>query len=238
MDDTNQVQNQQLGNSNQDSGNNSSVPTSMPKHKIEEHMLFVAEHKAKSEEKKAEGGEEEKDSVILGTNVVRTPESLDEELVRDESDEGDSRLRGNDESDVQNDNIVQDDMVSDSGMSKEAEPMPSLSPDIAEIVKATETPVELEPDVEAAGVKEVQHAPKLTQQDISAGIQAAKESVPVGAKYTPPATKLQVAREDAEQATKKPLILQDASQSDVWLKLLWLKYYEMSDKKEHEDKNI
>lgn len=124
---------------------------------------------------------------------------------------------------------IPEDPISDSGKSKEAEPVPSLSADLSEVMQPTERDVELEPDMIDAGIEAIKNMPQVPPEAVSVGIQPAKESVPI-ATQTPTNTKPQITKDQAEEVNKKPLIMQDASQSVLWLRYLWLRYYALLDK--------
>lgn len=121
---------------------------------------------------------------------------------------------------------------------KESSPLPSVSKAM-EWMTPTETPVNIEPAVEKVGVKEVSHAPQLTNDHKQAGLREAKEAVSAAAIASAPTSniKLPMTKQKSQSVIKGPAFLQKASSSMVWLAYLILKNYQFLEKKEKEEKN-
>ncbi len=121
---------------------------------------------------------------------------------------------------------------------KESSPLPSVSKAM-EWMTPTETPVNIEPAVEKVGIKEVSHAPQLTNDHKQAGLREAKESRVGCCDCVRAYIKYQITHDQTKITIsyKRHAFLQKASSSMVWLAYLILKNYQFLEKKEKEEKN-
>ena len=112
---------------------------------------------------------------------------------------------------------------------KEQEPLPS--PATTEWIAPSEKSVEIEPEVERAGVKETSAALKLSTEEKIAGLEEAMESVPV---QKAPVQKIHypIPIEDAEKEVKGPLIFKNTGNAMLWLAMLVIRQFKMKGKKE------
>ncbi len=110
---------------------------------------------------------------------------------------------------------------------KEQEPLPSITS--SEFAAPSEKSMELEPEVEEAGIKETVNEPKLTIEDKIAGIEKSMESIPVDTK---PVQKIKypLALEEAEKTVKGPLIFKNTGNAMLWLAMLILRQFKMKEK--------
>src|SRR5205823_6440667 len=98
---------------------------------------------------------------------------------------------------------------------KEFAPMPSLS-NLSEVLVPVEQQIELEPEVENAGVEVVATAPQMSQQEKNAGVDHAKETK---AFEKEPTSQVQFPMTQAQalQMTKGNILTKDTSNPMLWL---------------------
>lgn len=117
---------------------------------------------------------------------------------------------------------------------KELEPMSSLST-VTEQLQPVEQHIELEPEVEAAGVEAAVSEPKITQEEKDNGVKLAKEAAVVEQE---PVNQVQfpLSMAQAQQIVKGQLVTKDTSNPMLWLALLIIRQYQMHEKQKEKVK--
>jgi len=115
------------------------------------------------------------------------------------------------------------------GMQKEAEPRPSVK--TSEFIKPTEAPIELTPEVEKAGVREVPQAPKVSESAKAAGISHAPVATPVQQMPTG-FVQLPMTQSQAQAQVKGNFLFKNPSESLLWLAMLIIRQFQMKQKEE------
>jgi len=118
---------------------------------------------------------------------------------------------------------------SGTGFHKELEPMPSLQTH-TEWMTPVENQVELEPEVEAAGVESVPVAPQITQEQKHLGLQLAKEAAKIE-KSPGIQLKTTMTKPQAQQITKGWLLLKNTSNPLLWFAMLLYRQFQMAERK-------
>jgi len=115
------------------------------------------------------------------------------------------------------------------GQQKESEPLPAIST-LKELIPPVEH-IELEPEVEGAGVEVVSATPQVTPQAKQAGLSLAKETLPVIQES--PKFKNLMTLEQIHELIKGKFLFKDTSKPMLWLALLLLKQYQMEKQKSY-----
>ena len=113
----------------------------------------------------------------------------------------------------------------ESGLHKELEPMPSLSAP-TELLKPVEQHVELEPEVEDAGVEFIAPVPQITPEEKEIGVALAKETMPMEKEPTPQLN-TSMTQAQAQQLVKGNFLFKNVSDPMIWLALLVLRQHQM-----------
>jgi len=119
------------------------------------------------------------------------------------------------------------------GLPKELEPFP-LKPSAGELLSPSEQPVEIEPDVEQAGVVETPQAPKISEELKKVGV--ATPPAPATPLQAPQGLPLKspIAREKAEELAKGSFLFKNPSSSLLWLAMLVLRQLRIKEKEKHD----
>jgi hypothetical protein len=117
-----------------------------------------------------------------------------------------------------------------SALQKEQEPFPS-KPLVPEIT-ASEPTVEIAPDLEAAGMKDVAQVPDITEELKKAGVQAVSDHMQAPPLQKEMLLKSPIDEQKAETITKGSFLFKNPSSSLLWLALLVLRQLKMKKKEE------
>src|SRR5690348_12963577 len=110
----------------------------------------------------------------------------------------------------------------DSGtLAKEQEPLPS-KPLVHEFLTPSEQPVEIEKDLEEAGIQDTAKAPQLAEEIQKAGVSHTGTATPLPQAPKAPSLRLPIDPEKAEKLTKGSFLFKNPSSSLLWLALVVL----------------
>lgn len=112
---------------------------------------------------------------------------------------------------------------------KELEPMPSLQTH-SEWMAPVENHVELEPEVEEAGVEAVPFAPHISKEEKNIGVQLAKEAAKIE-KAPGIQLKVSMTKAQAQQLTQGSLLTKNTTNPILWLAMLVYRQFQMAERK-------